>query len=82
MNNVYVNYNCSAQNFALDNLSLHQLVKVPTHGHGHTLDWLITNRVTDVLDLTAVDMLLWDHFVVSFDLLLRKPEREKKKVIS
>ena len=46
------------------------------------LDWLITNRATDVLDLTVVDMLLSNHFVISFDLLLRKPVREKKRIIS
>ena len=71
----------SARNVVLDNLSLHQLVKVPTHRHGHTLDWLVTNRATDVLDLTVVDMLLSDHFVISFDLLLRRPVREKRKII-
>ena len=70
--------NTSALNVVLDNLCFHQLVKVPTHRCGHTLDWLITNRVTDVLDLTVVDMLLSDHFVISFHLLLRKPAREKK----
>ena len=72
----------SALNVVLDNLSLHQLVKVPIHRRGHTLDWLTTNRTTDVLDLTIVDMLLLDHCVISFDLLLRKPVREKKKIIS
>ena len=61
----------SALNVILDNLSLHQLVKVPAHRRGHTLDWLITNRATVVLDLTAVDMLLSDQCVISFDLLLR-----------
>ena len=35
-----------------------------------------------MLDLTVVDMLLSDHFVISFDLLLRKPVREKRKIIS
>ena len=35
-----------------------------------------------MLDLTVVDMLLSDHFVISFDLLLRKPVREKRKTIS
>ena len=72
----------SALNVVLDNLSLLQLVNVPTHRRGHTLDWLITNRATDVLDLTVVDMSLSDHFVISFDLLLRKPVREKRKIIS
>ena len=38
--------NTSALNVVLDNLSLHQLVKVPTHRHGHTLDWLI-NKSSD-----------------------------------
>ena len=55
---------------------------MPTHRLGHTLDWLITNRATDVFDLTVVDMLLSDHFVISFDLLLRKPVKEKRKIIS
>ena len=35
-----------------------------------------------MLDLTVVDMLLSDHLVISFDLLLRKPVREKRKIIS
>ena len=35
-----------------------------------------------MLDLTVVDMLLSDHFVISFELLLRKLVREKKKIIS
>ena len=72
----------SALNVVLDNLSLHQLVNVPTHRRSHTLDWLIINCATDVLDLTVVDMLLSDHFVISFDLLLRRPVREKRKIIS
>ena len=72
----------SALNVVLDDLSLHQLVKVPIHRHCHTLDGLITNRATDVLDLTAVDMLLSDHFVISFDLSLSKPVRQKKKTMS
>ena len=69
----------SALNVVRDHLSLHQLVNVPTHRRGHTLDLLITNRATDVFDLTVVDVLLSDHFVISFDLLLRKSVREKRK---
>ena len=72
----------SGQKVAIDNLSLHQLVNVPTHRRGHTLDRLITNHATDVLDLTVLVMLLSDHFVISFNLLLRKPVREKRKIIS
>ena len=72
----------SALNVVLDNLSLHQLVNVPTHRRGHTLKWLITNRATDVLHLSVIDMLLSDHFVTYFDLFLRKPIREKNKIIS
>ena len=61
----------SAINVVLHNLSLHQLIKyLPTH-------WLITNRATDVLELTVVDMLLSDHFVIFFELSLRNPVREK-----
>ena len=69
----------SAVNVVLDNLSLHQSVKVSTHRCGHTLEWLITNRVADILDLTVVDMLLSDHSVISFGLPLKKPVREKKE---
>ena len=72
----------AALNAVLVNLSLEQLVNVPAHRRGHTLDWLITNRATDVLDLTVADMLLSDHFVISFDLLLRKSGRVTKKVTS
>ena len=72
----------AALNVILGNLSLEQLVNVPTHRRSHTLDWLITNRSTDVLNLTVADMLLSDHFVISFDLLLRKPGRVTKKVTS
>ena len=72
----------AALSAVLDNLSLEQLFNVPTHRGGHTLDWLITNRATDVLDLTVADMLLSDHFVISFDLLLRKPGIVTKKVMS
>ena len=39
----------AALSVVLANLSLEQLVNVPTHRRGHTLDWLITNRATDVL---------------------------------
>ena len=56
----------AALNVLLGNLSLEQLINVPTHRRGHTLDWLITNRSTDVLNLTVADMLLSDHFVIFF----------------
>ena len=62
----------SAPNVGLDNLSLHQLIKVSTPRHGYPLDWLTTNHATNILDLTVVDMLLLsDHFV-----------SEKKNIIS
>ena len=70
----------AALNVVLGNLSFEQLDNVPTDRRGHTVDWLITNRATDVLDLTLVNMLLSDHFVISFHLLLRKPGRVTKKL--
>ena len=48
----------SALNVVLDNLSLHQLVNVPTHRRGHTLDWLIKNRATDVLAKVSLSLSL------------------------
>ena len=38
----------SALNVVLDNLSLYQFVKIPTHRHGHILDWLITGVLSVV----------------------------------
>ena len=72
----------AALNAVLAHLSLEQLVNISTHRRGHTLDWLITNCATDVLDLTVADILLSDHFVISFGLFLRKPGRVTKKVAS
>ena len=66
----------------LHNLSLQQLVNVPTHCRGHTLDWLITNRVVDVEELCVVDKLISDHFVVYFALCFRKPGKTTKEVRS
>ena len=53
-----------------------------THRRGHTLDWLITNRVVDVEELCVVDKLISDHFVISFTLHFRKPMKTTKEVRS
>ena len=63
----------------LHNLSLQQLVNVPTHRRGRTLDWLITNRVVDVEVLCVVDKLISDHFVISFALLSESQGRRQRK---
>ena len=39
---------CSGDPDVLANLGTPHLIDVPTHRHSHTLDWLITNRGTDV----------------------------------
>ena len=59
----------AALNVAVGNLSLEQLVNVPTHCHVNTLGWLIMDRATDVLKLTVADMLLSSHFVISFEVI-------------
>ena len=66
----------------LHNLSLQQLVNVPTHRRSHTLDWLITNRVVDVEELCVVDKLISDHFGISFVLHFRKPGKTTKEASS
>ena len=68
---------CTAALNVAGNLSLEQSVNA-AHRRGHIVHWLIMNRATDVLDLTVADMLLSDHFVISFYLLLRKPGRVRK----
>ena len=73
----------AALNVVLGNLSLEQLVNAPTHRRCHTLDWLITNHAIDVLDLTDCSWhVAINHFVISFDMSLRKPGRVTKKVTS
>ena len=71
-----------ALNVVLENLSLQQIINVPTQRKGHTLDWVLTNSVSDIADLSVCDMLLSDHFVISFELHLRKPGKSTKKVVS
>ena len=66
----------------LHNLSLQQLANVPTHRRGHTLDWLITNRVVVAEELCVVDKLISDHFVISLALRFRKPGKTTKEVRS
>ena len=66
----------------LHNLSLQQLANVPTHRRGHTLDWLITNRVVVAEELCVVDKLILDHFVISLALRFRKPGKTTKEVRS
>jgi len=66
----------------LHHFSLQQLVHVPTHRRGHTLDWVITSPQVDCANVCVRDKLISDHFVVGFSLRLRKPQQSTKTVAS
>ncbi|KAL6490182.1 hypothetical protein MHYP_G00005270 [Metynnis hypsauchen] len=63
----------------LDCFSLRQLVDVPTHSRGHTLDLVITDSAP-VRNLSVYDLGVSDHRVVSMELpilsLSMKPKRQ------
>ena len=62
--------------------NLEQLINVPTHIRGHTIDWLITNAPKFIVNLSVDDKGLSDHFLISFNLKLSKPRNPRKIVIS
>ena len=66
----------------LESLNLQQLVCAPTQRFGHTLDWVITNDLSIVLDLTVEDKAISDHFCISFGLNLQKLKKQTKTVSS
>ena len=67
---------------ALKDRNLDQLVNVPTHVKGHTLDWLVTNASELIENLSVDDRGLSDHFLVSLHLRLTKLKKPKKTVTS
>ena len=69
-------------NVVLDNLSLHQLVKVPTRRCVYTLDWLITNCATiySVYIPSQCDYLSFQSFMTFF--FVADPQLHKLRVPS
>ena len=67
---------------ALKERNLDQLISVPTHVRGHTIDWLVTNAPDLIANLTVEDKALSDHFLVSFVLKLSKPRNPRKIITS
>ena len=62
-------------------LTLLNMLSVPTHRAGHTLDLLITRDDENILDnVCAHDPMISDHFVVSCNLRLNKPRFPRKEI--
>ena len=62
---------------------LDQLVNVPTHRRGHTLDWIVANPELSLVDHVLVeDKAISDHFAVSFSVKLTKPPMVRKTITS
>ena len=62
----------------LNTYGLYQLVNQPTHKKGHTLDWVLTDSVKMMRNMQVIDKCLSDHYVISFDLNIRKPGKQKR----
>ena len=60
----------------LDSFDLKQMVDVPTHESGHTLDILIT----PTLDNLIISSLISDHWFVEFKIKFEKAIRQKKEI--
>ena len=67
----------------LESRQLVQLIDVPTHNHGNTLDWVITReKCQSFVSLVEVkDYLFSDHFVISLSTDFSKPSSEKKTIL-
>ena len=61
--------------------NLIQIVNKPTHRNGHIIDWIIVDaQNTKLFNVNVLDKALSDHFVVTFDLNLKKPDSKVRKV--
>ncbi|GFO46609.1 reverse transcriptase-like protein [Plakobranchus ocellatus] len=62
---------------------MNQLITVPTHRCGHTLDYLITSCSNSlILDHQVFDKAISDHFLIIADIDISKPKQEKRTVTS
>jgi len=67
----------------LCNHNLVQLVNAPTHHHQHVLDWVIMKENSNIVNnVVAIDKAISDHFVVTFDVHVRKPPQQKRVISS
>jgi len=65
----------------LESFNLTQLVTVPTHKSGHTLDLVICREDEKILNnLTIIDPVISDHLAVRCSLSLNKPAFERKEL--
>ena len=67
----------------LEARQLTQLIDVPTHTHGNTLDWVITRKKCQsfVSSVNVIDYQISDHFVVSLSTDFSKPRTGKKTIL-
>ena len=61
--------------------SLDQVVPLPTHCHGHILDWIVTRPSDNLIScLVASDQLVSDHSAVCFTVNIDRPVKRRKLV--
>ena len=66
----------------LDTRSLKQIVNLPTQRKGHILDWIITNDTSLFTKLDVTDKAVSDHFVITSQLSIDRPEIKKRVINS
>jgi hypothetical protein len=64
----------------LQNHGLAQHINDPTHTSGHTLDWIITRELDNIVASSVVSSLLTDHHSIHFTLDTQKPALPRKQI--
>ena len=68
---------------SLTQCNLKQIISVPTHIHGHTIDWVVTRNDSNTFHNVQVqNKLIADHFFLSMDVDAPKPQPVKHVIAS
>ena len=67
----------------LNTRNLAQVINLPTHKSGHTLDWVITkNDISNsIYKIDVIDVCISDHFFISFKVKIVNPKRLLRDVM-
>ena len=66
----------------LEERQLVQHINVPTHKKNNTLDWIISDNNSTVNNIQVADKLISDHYVITFEMDIKKPQDSKSRTIT